>query len=425
MFGRLDLPRRRRRRRPPEREVRYIGRLGVRDDDYEPLVIDWRAPAASPFYRATPSEPMDVRAPPRACAASGSDRRRHRGRPAGRRRARRTRAVVGDGALHGGPDPRPRRPDARHRRDHPAPPGRGDPGERARHHRDHRRARHRQDRRGAAPGRIPALLATGGGTSAAASSSSARRPAYTSYIERVLPSLGEETVDAALPRRRRRRHHAPTGSTPPRGARSRGAADPAGAVAGAPAAGRTGRRSSARSSPGRPCGSTSRARPGAVGSVLRQPPAQPRARHRRRSCSPRPRAPAEAASGDARTFVGAFEDHLEVDAFLAGWWPQLDPREVLLWLRDRNGCAARRGRARRRERRSCSLVRSRGPRDGIWSVADVALVDDVAARLGPVQAPRVRSAASTRSRSSTTSRSGASRAARPASPDRVEPAVRR
>ena len=44
----------------PEREVRYIGRLGVRDDEYEPLVIDWRAPAASPFYRATPVEPLGV-----------------------------------------------------------------------------------------------------------------------------------------------------------------------------------------------------------------------------------------------------------------------------------------------------------------------------------------------------------------------------
>src|SRR6476661_4034764 len=39
-----------------DREVRYIGRLGVRDDDYEPLVIDWRAPAASAFYRATPTQ---------------------------------------------------------------------------------------------------------------------------------------------------------------------------------------------------------------------------------------------------------------------------------------------------------------------------------------------------------------------------------
>ena len=32
-----------------DRETRYVGRLGVRDDDYEPLVIDWRAPAAAPF----------------------------------------------------------------------------------------------------------------------------------------------------------------------------------------------------------------------------------------------------------------------------------------------------------------------------------------------------------------------------------------
>src|SRR5690606_2211851 len=45
---------------PEHREVRYIGRLGVRDDDYEPLVIDWRAPAAAPFYRATPADPHRV-----------------------------------------------------------------------------------------------------------------------------------------------------------------------------------------------------------------------------------------------------------------------------------------------------------------------------------------------------------------------------
>ena len=32
----------------------------MRDDDYEPLVVDWRAPAAAAFYRATPVEPMDV-----------------------------------------------------------------------------------------------------------------------------------------------------------------------------------------------------------------------------------------------------------------------------------------------------------------------------------------------------------------------------
>jgi DNA helicase IV len=34
----------------------YIGRIGLRDDEYEPLLIDWRAPAARPFYAATPKD---------------------------------------------------------------------------------------------------------------------------------------------------------------------------------------------------------------------------------------------------------------------------------------------------------------------------------------------------------------------------------
>ncbi len=51
VFGRLDRT---------DGETRYVGRIGVRDADYEPLVIDWRAPAAEPFYRATPTNPMQV-----------------------------------------------------------------------------------------------------------------------------------------------------------------------------------------------------------------------------------------------------------------------------------------------------------------------------------------------------------------------------
>jgi DNA helicase IV len=51
VFGRLD---------HTDSEIRYIGRIGVRDEEYEPLVIDWRARAAEPFYRATASAPMDV-----------------------------------------------------------------------------------------------------------------------------------------------------------------------------------------------------------------------------------------------------------------------------------------------------------------------------------------------------------------------------
>ena len=51
VFGRLDRT---------DGEALHIGRIGVRDDEYEPLVIDWRARAAEPFYRATPNEPMQV-----------------------------------------------------------------------------------------------------------------------------------------------------------------------------------------------------------------------------------------------------------------------------------------------------------------------------------------------------------------------------
>ncbi len=51
VFGRLDLD---------NREVRYVGRLGLRDEDYEPLAIDWRAPAAAPFYRATARDRQGV-----------------------------------------------------------------------------------------------------------------------------------------------------------------------------------------------------------------------------------------------------------------------------------------------------------------------------------------------------------------------------
>ena len=39
----------------------YIGRLAVSGADQEPLVVDWRAPVAEPFYRATGRHPMGLR----------------------------------------------------------------------------------------------------------------------------------------------------------------------------------------------------------------------------------------------------------------------------------------------------------------------------------------------------------------------------
>ena len=38
----------------------YIGRIGLRDDEHEPRLIDWRAPAAHPFYAATPKDPAGL-----------------------------------------------------------------------------------------------------------------------------------------------------------------------------------------------------------------------------------------------------------------------------------------------------------------------------------------------------------------------------
>jgi DNA helicase IV len=50
-FGRLDLS---------GGSHLYIGRMGLLDEDREPLLVDWRAPAAQPFYRATWAAPDGV-----------------------------------------------------------------------------------------------------------------------------------------------------------------------------------------------------------------------------------------------------------------------------------------------------------------------------------------------------------------------------
>lgn len=50
-FGRID---------EVEGDHYYIGRMGVSGRDQEPLVVDWRAPIAEPFYRATGRFPMGL-----------------------------------------------------------------------------------------------------------------------------------------------------------------------------------------------------------------------------------------------------------------------------------------------------------------------------------------------------------------------------
>ena len=210
-FGRLDLDP----DRPPpppadgvgdpdveglDQDVLYVGRLGLLDEDhdYEPLLIDWRAPAARPYYTATAASPDGVR------------RRRHI-----RSRSRRVTAVddeildLEEAAARRGRHPahrpdrrggaargavgRAHRADGRHRRDHPGRAGPGHPLQRQRRRRGRGRPRHRQDRRRPAPRGVPALhppppagprgvLVVG------------PNPTFLRYIEQVLPSLGETSV---------------------------------------------------------------------------------------------------------------------------------------------------------------------------------------------------------------------------------------
>jgi DNA helicase IV len=55
-FGRIDTSDVR--SRVPERW--YIGRRHIEDARHEPVVVDWRAPIAAPFYRATAADPLGV-----------------------------------------------------------------------------------------------------------------------------------------------------------------------------------------------------------------------------------------------------------------------------------------------------------------------------------------------------------------------------
>jgi len=54
VFGRLDMT------AEVDAKARYVGRIGLRDENRDSLIIDWRAPAAAVFYQATAAEPHDV-----------------------------------------------------------------------------------------------------------------------------------------------------------------------------------------------------------------------------------------------------------------------------------------------------------------------------------------------------------------------------
>jgi len=51
VFGRIDRS---------DQSIFYIGRAAIYDRFQDPMVLDWKAPVSEAFYRATPSDPMDV-----------------------------------------------------------------------------------------------------------------------------------------------------------------------------------------------------------------------------------------------------------------------------------------------------------------------------------------------------------------------------
>lgn len=52
-FGRLEMQ---------GDDIHYIGRIGLRDEDQRPLLLDWRVPQARAFYQATAATPLGARA---------------------------------------------------------------------------------------------------------------------------------------------------------------------------------------------------------------------------------------------------------------------------------------------------------------------------------------------------------------------------
>ncbi|WP_270886953.1 HelD family protein [Pedococcus sp. 5OH_020] len=382
VFGRLDLDHAiSRQEAPPDRETRYIGRLGVRDDDYEPLVVDWRAPAAAAFYRATPVEPMDVLRR-RVLRCKGPD-------VVGVEddlmvaEAPDDLVVVGDGALLAALT----RSRGARMRDIVAT------------------IQRHQDEAIRASARGVTEITGGPGTGktvvalhrAAYLLYSDRRrfesggilvvgpsAAYTAYIERVLPSLGEESVTLRS-----------LGDIVDGVTATRLDAPEVAAVKGSTRIRRLLARAAADVPPGAPDqfrafvnGKAVRVERAALDRIR----AQVLRNHQRNLAGKAVRtALAEAAwagvrEGERAEFMDRFADHLEVETFLEQWWPQVDPREVLLWLADRD-------RARRHGQgvltpAECDAFAASiddAARSGSWSVADAALVDDLAARLGPVQ----------------------------------------
>ena len=204
----------------------HIGRRHVHDPDGTPVVLDWRAPVSMPFYRASQPDPMGLTLRRRFGFAGGAltAYEDERFKSSDSRQPPRTVRTKRTAPRQQPADQRDRapeiRPDARHRRDHPARAGRHRPGGRGDHRVRAGRARHRQDRGRPAPGRVPPLRAQGAGDQARGRRRGPEprlpllhqeRPARTRRARRHPDHRGRPGGDHPHPRHRHRRGGHPQG----------------------------------------------------------------------------------------------------------------------------------------------------------------------------------------------------------------------
>ncbi|GAA3398699.1 HelD family protein [Cryptosporangium minutisporangium] len=382
VFGRLDLR---------GGEARHIGRLGVLDARYEPLVVDWRAPAAAPFYRATAEDPLDV-VRRRVIHSSGTrvvglsdDLLDPSAAPEGM-------AVVGEGALMA----TLARARGRAMRDIVST------------------IQREQDEAIRAPAAGTTIIEGGPGTGKTAVAlhrvayllySDRNRyagggvlvvgpsPTFVRYIDQVLPSLGEEgvvlrslgtmltgiqstrrdnatlaAVKGALRMRRvlSRLVWLPAPTAPDRFRTVYG-----GEVLRLDAAALNAARKAARrrgSTPNGSRGQAVRTMLDALWNVSRswsEPPEH----------------------WEREAFDAEIRDRTEFRQFLAAWWPVVDAEQVLRWAADRSRLARSAGSDLRRD--EVPPLAASFAQDG-WSVADIALLDELRALLGKPPRPPAR-----------------------------------
>ncbi|MCY7396147.1 MAG: AAA family ATPase [Nocardioides sp.] len=386
VFGRLDL-------RPElDAEPRYIGRIGLRDEERESLLIDWRAPAAAVFYQATAAEPQQV-VRRRVLRSSGrsvvgvEDELLDPEAQAELEAAGKQLPIIGEGALI------------------------------AQLSRARDRSMHsivatiqaEQDRAIRAPGR--GVVAISGGPGTGKTVVALHRAAYLlysdrrryegggvlivgpsgvfmRYIERVLPSLGEtaialrslgEVVDGV----RATRHD------------DAAVADVKGSVRMAEVL----RRTSRQQAPGSPAGYRTFWRDdvivldrGVLGRVRRQLMSQgQRNRQLPRVSGALLDAMWRQVRGERGRERGrvAFDDDMITDQafldFVVGWWPPVDAPEVLGWLREPE-LLARVADGLLSHEEQLLLTKSWAQGDAAQSVQDVPLLDELRYALGDVPA---------------------------------------